>query len=130
MGDRFRELLFDSRPLALGGGVDITDETITFTEKHNLETGDSVFYLNNGNSSLPIGVAFDGTNTTTGTLASGDPYFVSVVNTSTIKLYNSQNDALSGINTVGLSTDTSVNGIHVIRTSSKKTIIDIRHSEV
>ena len=126
MGDRFRELLFDSRPLALGGGVDITDETITFTEKHNLETGDSVFYLNNGNSSLPIGVAFDGTNTTTGTLASGDPYFVSVVNTSTIKLYNSQNDALSGINTVGLSTDTSVNGIHVIRTSSKKTIIDIK----
>ncbi len=126
IGNRFREMLFDSRPLNLGGGIDITDETITFTQKHNLETGQEVFYLNNGNSSLPIGDAFDPSNITKGTLASGDPYYVSIVNTSTIKLYNTQIDALSGINTVGLSTDTSVNGIHIFRTSPKRTIIDVK----
>ena len=50
---------------------------------------------------------YDGTNQITGTLANGDPYYVRYVNPTTIRIYNTQNDALTGINTVGLSTDTA-----------------------
>ena len=126
IGDRFREMTFDSRDVFFGGGIDITDETITFQQKHNLENGELVYYLNNGNPSIGIGAAYDGTNTITGTLATGDPYYVRVVNPTTVRIYNKEIDALSGINTVGLSTDTAASGIHIFRTVSKNTIIDIK----
>ena len=125
-GERFRELTFDSKDIFFGGGIDINEETITFKQKHNLENGELVYYLNNGNPSLGIGAAYDGTNTITGTLASGDPYYVRIVNSTTVRIYNTKNDALSGINTVGLSTDTAASGIHVFRTESKNTITNIK----
>ena len=125
-GERYRELEFNSKDIFFGGGIDIEDETITFTRKHNLENGELVYYLNNGNPSIGIGAAYDGTNTITGTLASGDPYYVRVVNSTTVRIYNTKNDALSGINTVGLSTDTAASGIHAFRTISKNTITDIK----
>ena len=71
-------------------------------------------------------VAFDTTNQITGTLANGDPYYVRYVNPTTITLYNTQNDALTGINTVGLSTDTAAAGIHFFRTETKNTINSIK----
>ena len=76
--------------------------------------------------SIRIGAAYDGTNTITGTLASGDPYYVRVVNNKTVRIYNKENDALSGINTVGLATDTAASGLHVFRTITKNTITDIK----
>ena len=126
LGERYRELVFDSRDIFFGGGIDIEDETITFQENHNLENGELVYYLNNGNPSIRIGAAYDGTNTITGTLASGDPYYVRVVNDKTVRIYNKENDALSGINTVGLATDTAASGLHVFRTITKNTITDIK----
>ena len=75
---RFREVSFDSRSLDLGGGVDITDETITFNKDHNFITGQPIIYNNNGNDSISIGNAGDPTNTITGTLGSGDQYFVKI----------------------------------------------------
>ena len=125
-GDRYRELSFDSRDIFFGGGIDINDETITFQQVHNLENGELVYYLNNGNPSIGIGAAYDGTNTITGTLATGDPYYVRIVNPTTVRIYNTKNDALSGINTVGLSTDTAASGIHLFRTITKNTITDIK----
>jgi len=125
-GKRVRDLTFDSRSLLFGGGIDIDDETITFNNFHNLENGDLVYYLNNGNTSISIGNAYDTLNVKTGTLANGDPYFIKVVNTSTIRIYNTKNDALSGVNTVGLSTDSSTSGIHIFRTEQKNTITNIK----
>ena len=125
-GARFRELSFDSRDLDFGGGIDIENETITFFKEHNLENGQIVYYQSNGNAPIGIGVAFDTTNQITGTLANGDPYYVRYVNPTTITLYNTQNDALTGINTVGLSTDTAAAGIHFFRTETKNTINSIK----
>ena len=125
-GARFRELTFDSRDIDFGGGIDIDDETITFTKEHNLENGQIVYYQSNGNSPIGIGNAYDTTNTITGTLADGDPYYVRYVNPTTVRLYNTQNDALSGINTVGLATDTAASGIHILRTETKNTITSIK----
>ena len=125
LGDRFREIKFDSRDLFFGGGIDKTNETITFTEAHNLENGQIVYYRNNGNTSLGIGAAYDANNIITGTLSDGDPYFVKIVNPTTVQIFNNKSDALSGINTVGLSTDTAAAGIHLFRTESKNTIFGI-----
>ena len=126
-GTRFRELPFDSRNLFFGGSLDIVNETITFETDHNLEDGQIVYYLNNGNSSLGIGSAFDNNlNTIEGTLANGDPYFVSVINPQTIRIYETQNDALSGVNTIGIATDTAAAGIHIFRTETKNTINNIK----
>ena len=117
-GARYRELTFDSRNLFFGGSLDIENETITFGKEHNLENGQIVYYQNNGNPSLGIGTAYVNNNLITGTLANGDPYYVRSVNPTTIRLYNNQNDALSGINTVGLATDTAAAGIHIFRTET------------
>ena len=129
VGIRNRFLDFDSRNIFFNGGIDINDETITFKKKHNLENGQLVFYSSNGNTPIGIGDAYDGTNTITGTLADGDPYFVRVVNPTTVRIFNSKSDALSGsagINTVGLSTDSSASGIHRFRTENKNSLISVK----
>ncbi|MEC8552761.1 MAG: hypothetical protein VXY93_19870, partial [Pseudomonadota bacterium] len=103
--------------------------TITFKSQHNLENGQKVFYRNGGNPSLGIGNAYDVSNTITGTLSDGDPYFVRVVNPSTVRIFNSKADAMfgiAGINTVGLSTDTGASGIHRFRTENRTTLISVR----
>ena len=125
-GSRFREVSFDSRSLGLGGGVDITDETITFIKDHNFITGQPIIYNNNGNDSISIGNAGDPTNTITGTLGSGDQYFARYVNPSTIKVHNTESDALAGINTIGFSTATTSAGVHHFRTLPKNNLRQIK----
>tara|TARA_R100001480_G_scaffold10362_1_gene18894 strand:+ start:4688 stop:17521 length:12834 start_codon:yes stop_codon:yes gene_type:complete len=129
LGNRNRQLEFDSRDIFFNGGVDIVNETITFKTAHNLENGQLVFYNANGHTPIGIGAAYDGTNTITGTLSDGDPYFVRVVNSTTVRIFNSKVDALTGIagiNTVGLSTDTSASGIHKFETEEKNTLIAVK----
>jgi len=122
IGERFREVEFDSRALILGGGIDTTDETITFFTNHNLYDGQEVIYSPNGNDPLPIGIFGDTTNVTTGNLINGSRYVAGFVNTRTIKLYNTLAEHAAGINTVGFSTATSASGIHKFRTLSQNTL--------
>ena len=126
IGDRFREIEFDSRDLLLGGGIDTTDETITFKSAHNLSDGQHIIYNENGNSPISTGTFGDITNTVTGSLISGDEYVAKIVNTTSIKLYNNDSDASAGINTIGFTTTTSSSGIHKFRTLSKKTLRSIK----
>ena len=75
---------------------------------HNLEDGEVIYYNSNGNQAIGIGNAYDLSNTITGTLSNGAPYYVRVVNSRTVRLFNKVADALvgtAGINTVGLSKD-------------------------
>ena len=122
IGGRFREVLFDSRPLSLGGGIDVDNETISFINDHGFVTGQAIIYNSNGNDPISIGNAGDSTNTITGTLGSGDQYFISVVNTKSIKLYTTENEAIAGINTIGLSAATTASGIHKFRTLSRNNL--------
>ena len=128
VGNRFRNLKFDSRDIFFAGGVSILDETITFQEDHNLTTGETVYYSSNGNPELGIGAAYDTTNTADGTLANGAPYVIRVVNSKTVTLYNQYEDAVGaiGINTIGFSTSTKASGIHHFRTGSKKFLRGIK----
>ena len=129
LGERNRFLEFDSRDIFFNGGVDIVNETITFKTNHNLDNGELVYYSSNNNPPIGIGAPYDATNTVTTTLSDGAPYYVRVVNSSTVRIFNSRNDAIfgtAGINTVGLSTDTSASGIHKFRTDNKKTLVAIK----
>ena len=126
IGTRFRELSFDSRALLLGGGVDIDNETITFTEPHNLFNGQHLIYNQNGHNAISIGSAGDPSQSIEGTLVSGDEYVTKFVNTTSIKLFKNDADAAAGINTIGFSTATNASGIHKFRTLSRKNIREIK----
>ena len=95
IGKRSRELQFVASGIntVTGIGVSAVNNTITFATSHNLKKGESVIY----NSRNGTGI---GTNTST--LVSNETYFVSIVNSQTIKLHFTENNSLSGINTIGL----------------------------
>ena len=129
MGIRNRFVDFDSRDIFFNGGIDKDDETVTFKTEHNLENGQLVYYSANNNSPIGIGAAYDSNNIITGTLSDGDPYFVRIVNPTTVRIFNTKEDALAGIagiNTVGLSTDTGASGIHRFRTENRTTLISVK----
>ena len=123
---KYREVEFDSRESTVGGGIDISDDTITFPKNHNLRNGDKVVYNRNGNAEIGIG-SFDGSNINqTSTLHSGSAYFVEIVNTSSIKLYETFDNFNSGISTVGFTTSVT-QGIHKFRLfDPKQTLREIR----
>ncbi len=130
LGARFRELEFDSRDIFFGGGIDPTDETITFKKVHNLQEGEPILYNRNGNTAVGIGSYQSVNNTIDGYLGDGDQYHVKVINTRTVKLHKTYVDATAnnnlGINTIGLSTSSLSSGIHKFRTLSKNTIRGIK----
>ncbi len=126
MGDRFRTLEFDSRALSLGGGVDSSAETLTFLEPHNLTQFQKITYNANGNTEIGIGDFQDPSNSLDNRLVSGDEYFVRIVNTSSIKLFNNFSDASAGVNTIGFTTATAESGIHQFRTIPKPTLKKVK----
>ena len=129
LGQRNRELEFDSRDVFFNGGVDIVNETITFKTNHNLVDGQLIYYSANNNAPIGIGTAYDLENKINDTLSDGAPYFVRSVNPSTVRLFNTRVDAIfgtTGINTVGLSTDTAASGIHKFRTENRNTLVAVK----
>ena len=129
LSKRYREVEFDARENLYGGGIDATNETITFLANHNFTNGQTIIYNNNGNSSLGIGTFGPPDNVfnkiQNKTLVSGSEYYVQVVNPSTIKLYQTVNDFYVGLNTVGFTTENTA-GIHKFRTLEKNTLRDIK----
>ena len=82
--ERTRTLSFDGRQTTAGGGVDVTNDNITFPENHNLISGDEIIYNRNGNTAIGVGIrttAFqDGVNALTGlSLNDGAVYIVGVL---------------------------------------------------
>ena len=119
-----REVLFDARGISNGGGIDVDLETITFLSEHNFINGQEIIYDSNQNS--PLGISsYQVSNLSSGrTLINNTRYFASIVNSSTIQLYQSFNDYLSGINTVGITT-VGNSGIHKFKTLEVNTLSDI-----
>ena len=114
LSKRYRELPFDARLNTESGGIDVTNETITFINNHNLSNGQPIVYNRNGNNPVSIGT-FAGLNTDQNkTLQSGSLYYPQIVNPTTIKLYQTFSDYYVGINTVGFTTASNI-GIHKFR---------------
>ena len=120
-----REIVFDAREIGFGGGVDTSFETITFNSNHGLIDGEAIIYRPGKNSPLGIG-SFLGNNFVTGkTLKSESKYYAKYISDTTIQLYQSYNDYISGINTVGFTT-AGTSGIQKFVTEPKNTLNDIK----
>jgi hypothetical protein len=121
-----RELEFDARESTNSGGIDVISETLTFLTDHKLVNGDPIVYNSNGNFEIGIG-NFGGSNLDQNTtLQDGTIYYPQIVNSKTIKLYNSLVNYSSGINTIGFTTSNTT-GIHKFETvSQKNTITEIK----
>ena len=129
--ERRREISFDARLLTESGGVDNIDETITFLDKHNIVSGQPIVYDRNNNPPLGVGTVGNDSGTSvvglgTTTLVNAATYFPLVVNPTTIKLFQTETDYNTGINTVGFTTTNKI-GVHKFRLlSDQKTLRDIR----
>jgi len=120
--ERFKEISFNAQTTTFGGGVNISDDVIAFLSFHNLQDGTPIVYNRNGNEPLGIGT-FGASNTDQGRyLSNGSVYYPEIVNTSTIKLYNTISDLNSGINTIGFTT-ANAGGIHKFRLLDSKNIL-------
>ena len=116
---------FDAREISFGGGIDITNETITFKSQHSFSNGEAIIYNSNGNLGIGLGNFGQSNATTIGYLVDGSEYYTKIINSSTIQLYNTFDDYLSGINTVGFSTVNNI-GVHKFRTLPKNCLSAIK----
>jgi hypothetical protein len=90
----------------------INSNIINFSQNHNIDNFEEVFYNNNSNTSISP-------------LINGASYFVGVTSITQIKLYNTKNDSISGINTISIS-GIGYSGVHNLTTvNSKNTITKI-----
>jgi len=90
----------------------IYSNSINFSQNHNFDNSEEVFYSKNSNTSISP-------------LIDGASYFVGVTSTTQIKLYNTKNDSISGINTISIS-GIGYSGVHSFKTvNSKNTITKI-----
>ena len=121
-----RSLIFDGRRTSdsnVGGINTITDE-VTFTENHGFQNGQTIIYKSsNKNQGIGIG-------STPGMLINNAIYYAGVSNNKSIKLYNSENNAIVGINTIGLGTHATTvvstaifSGIHEFITLPNQTSV-------
>ena len=121
---QFRDIDFNASRVgvAVTGGIDIDNDTLTFEDFHNLVSGQRIVYSSAGNDSLGIG-EFDGSNLDQDeTLVNGGIYYPQIINTRSIYLYRSAEEYNSGINTVGFTT-IGTGGIHRFRTFDEQTIV-------
>ena len=100
-GFRQREVEFDCRADLYGGGLSLSNNSVTFTKDHNFVQGEELVYDSNGNTALGIG--------TTG-LTNNSIYYPEIVSSKTIKLYTSVGDLDAGTGIVPLNANTQ--GIH------------------
>ena len=90
----------------------INSNSIIFSQNHNFDNSEEVFYNKNANISISP-------------LIDGASYFVGVTSTTQIKLYNTKSDSISGINTISIS-GIGYSGVHSLKTlNSKNTITKI-----
>ena len=116
---RKRDILFDGRLTTNSGGISSTTSQLLFLTDHNLSNGELVVYNSNGNS--PIGIG-----TTNLTLINNASYYSKIDNNRTIRLFQTNLDYLSGINTVSFNGSNTA-GIHKFSTALfKNTISEIK----
>ena len=131
---RNREVFFSPKPTTQGGGVNVINNTITFQSQHYFIDGMAVVYDNKSDNTVAgissisnVGIATvlgsGNNNIQDTTLSQNSLYYVKVIGANvglnTVQLYTSQTDALSGINTVGLTTQYG-NGVQAFRVYEPK----------
>jgi hypothetical protein len=116
---RKRDIFFDGRLTTNSGGISSTTNQLSFLTDHNLRNGELIVYNSNGNSSIGIG-------TLNLTLVNNEIYYSKVDNNRTVRLFQTNSDYLSGINTISFN-GTNNGGTHKFSTAAfKNTISEIK----
>ena len=115
--DSFRTLTFDTRPIEAGGGVGVFNNTISFLQPHNLTAGEFITYNSFGRKE--VGTSIDTS------LVNGKAYFISIVNSLTVKLYDTKDDAMAGINAVNFDASNQGTGIQAFQTTVSKQLVAV-----
>jgi hypothetical protein len=102
------ESSFNSQDNADLVGIGSTSSTIGFTTYHKFRNAEKIIYKTDGQMGI-------------GGISTDSSYFVSVVDNFTVKLHKTSDDAISGINTVTLSTYGI--GIHKLRSYNQKSVV-------
>ena len=108
--------------VAITGGIDIDNDTLTFEDFHNLSSGQRIVYSSNGNSPLGIGSFYGSNLDQNETLVNGGIYYPQIINTKSIYLYRNIEEYNAGINTVGFTT-IGTGGIHRFRTYDEQNVV-------
>ena len=115
--NRYRTVSFNASHL-FGGGIQSGDDTIEFLSNHYFIDGDAILYQKGEGSAIGIG-EYGGSNNISDLLSDGVIYYANVVSDKKIKIHNTKAEAISGINTVGLTTSLA-QGIHKFRTADQR----------
>jgi hypothetical protein len=116
---RKRDIFFDGRLSTNSGGISSTTNQLSFLTDHNLSNGELIVYNSNGNS--PIGIGLSNL-----TLVNNSTYYSKIDNNRTVRLFQTNSDYLSGINTVSFN-GTNTGGTHKFYTAAfKNTISEIK----
>jgi len=130
---RYRELDFSALPSTQGGGLDVTLDDLSFLKDHNIKSGQALVYDKNGSPPISIGT-FRGSNDTTGIkteyLENGSVYYAQTTGPKTIRLYRTQKDFNSGINTIGFTTASNIGfqKFRLLESANTVTRIDVLSS--
>ena len=120
---RNRVLEFDGRLIGNGGDVDTVNETLRFSNDHNLESGQALVYNRNGFPALGIGTFKGSDSADYETLEDGAVYYPQVLGISSIFLYKDESDYNAGINTIGF-TNVAKTGIHKFTLKNAKNTLN------
>ena len=122
VGERFRVELFNTNTKTSSesrSGINTSDERIVFYNDHNFQTGDPIIYDSFNN----LGV---GTGGGSGSLVSNSIYYPYVVNSKTITLHKTAEDALGGGSNKINFNGNNVSGNHAFKVGLRKTLIDVK----
>ena len=92
-----------------GTSLNLSAETIGFSTYHKFRNAERLIYKTNGQKGISG-------------LTTDSEYYASIINTSTITLHNTKEDAIVGVNTIGLN-DYGV-GRHTLESYDKKMIVE------
>ena len=103
-----------------------SNDDISFPVDHKLISGEALLYNSKGNAGIGIG-DYQGSNVIgTSKLNNGSTYYAEVVNNRSIRLYETENDYASGINTVGFTTANNTGTHSFILRESKNYLKEIK----
>jgi hypothetical protein len=100
---------------SIGGVVNTSTDIFNFPEAHGIKNAEEIIYLTNGTTSIGIG-------TTPGTLINEASYYCIKKDDYSFSLTKNLSDALSGINTINITTNGQ--GYHKFETKIKRLKVD------
>ena len=125
IGQRFREVTFQATNFTDGGGINTSTSAdnigkIIFNEDHNFNDGETLIYDSNGNTNISIG-------SSDSTLSNFGSYYAEIINSKTVRLYETPEQALIGIQTSAIRFNGKFGGgTQKFKVVQKQSLLDVK----